>query len=192
MEANGLELKTIHSEVQSVSVSVSKENLNSIIQSYFDEKSFAVAYLDYAVLIGTWENNAFHFPDNKQFEPKYIQKLRVFNSDKELLLWRTSGGLKGRLRKDDKNGSGTDVVIAKQVLFGTRLGKSCDENFTEITEDRGTKLILPFADINIDDNDKRNRICIKTYNYIGYNAVKQATYVDCRFVSFCDAEKDLA
>lgn len=186
MEANGLELKTIHSKAQPVPVS--KENLNSMIQSHFDAKSFAVAYLDYAVRIGIWENNAFHFPGNEKPEPKYIQKLRVFNSDKELLIWRSRGHLRGRLRTDDESRSGTDVVVAHQVLFGTKKGENCDENFTEITEDRGTSLILPFANLTVDD--KRNRICIKTYNYVGYNALRQATYVDCRFVCFTDGQRN--
>ncbi|MDM8522007.1 CRISPR-associated protein Csx19 [Desulfococcaceae bacterium HSG8] len=182
MEANGLELKTIHSET--VPVSVSKENLNSIIQSYFDDKSFAVAYLDYAVLIGTWENNAFHFPENKEPEPEYIQKLRVFNLNRELLIWRTRNSLKGRLRADGENGTETEVVVAHQVLFGTRKGSYCNNSFTEITEDRGTSLILPFANLIV--NDKRNRIRIRTHNYV--NALGQTTYEDCRFVCFTDDE----
>jgi CRISPR-associated protein (TIGR03984 family) len=77
-----------------------------------------------------------------------------------------------------------DVVVANQVLFGTRKGKNCNERFTEITEDRGTSLILPFANFSVDD--KRNRIHIKTHNYVGYNTVNQAIYVDCRFVGFTD------
>jgi len=182
MKPNGLELKTIRSETQPVSVS--KENLNSIVHSHFDAKSFAVAYLDYKVLIGTWENNAFHFSGNEQVKPKYIQKLRVFNLNKELLVWRSRGHLKGRLRTDDDNGAETEVVVAHQVLFGTKKGKKYGENLTEITEARGTSLTLPFANLTVDD--KRNRICIKTYNYVGYNALRQATYEDCRFVSFTD------
>ncbi|RLC16534.1 MAG: TIGR03984 family CRISPR-associated protein [Deltaproteobacteria bacterium] len=188
MKENGLELIELGSASKAID-KISEGNIQSVLSGIFEEKSFAVAYLDYKVLIGTWENSTFLFYQGETFENKHIQKLRVFNRDKEVLIWRSNGRFKGRLRVDE-NGSGTDVVIARQVLFGTRLEKSCNGNFTEITEDRGTKIILPFTGINIDD--KQNRICIETYNYVGYNAVCQATYTDCRFVSFCDAEKDLA
>jgi len=185
---NGLERIELHSETNEIGA----EEIETALSDNFGEKTFVVAYLDYKVLIGTWENNAFHFYENEQpdlkYIQKYIQKMRVFNTDKELLVWRTNGRLKGRLRTDE-NGTETEVVVTHQVLFGTRKGSYCNNNFTEITENRGTSLILPFADLTVDD--KRNRIRVRTHNYIGHNTLGQATYEDCRFVSFCDVEKDL-
>ncbi|MCH7974162.1 MAG: hypothetical protein IH949_09800, partial [Bacteroidetes bacterium] len=59
-----------------------------------------------------------------------------------------------------------------------------EPNWTEISEKRGTKLILPFDKVNVDD--KENRVKIQTRNYVGFNEIHQATYVDCRFVDFPD------
>ncbi len=190
MEANGLELIQRDSKVIKFDII---EDLQSDIVNNFKEKSFVVAYLDYKVLIGTWENVSFCFYNNNTLKEneKYIQKLRVFNKNKELMVWRTSAGLKGRLRTD-KEGTGTEIVVAKQVLFGTEKEKSYNGNFIGITEGRGTTLILPFGDIKFDNDGKLvSRICIKTYNYIGYNALHQATYGDCRFVSFTDGQNNL-
>jgi CRISPR-associated protein (TIGR03984 family) len=107
------------------------------------------------------------------------------------LIWRTNSGFKGRLRTDNE-GTKTDIIVAYQVLFGTQKGENANEHFTEIKEARGTYLTLPFGNLIIDD--KRNRICIKTHNYVGYNAVNQASYTDCRFVGFyqCNSDKKTA
>jgi len=187
LEANGLKLIELHSAAAPFEV-IDKAKLNDILANNFAQKSFAVAWLDYKVLIGTWENGDFHFYNNEKFEPKYTQRLRVFNQEKELLAWRSNGSLKGRLRKDDLAGTGSMAIIAQQVLFGT-LAKSLDAHFTEISEARGTNLNLPFANLRV--NDKRDRIFIKTHNYIKPNAVHQMSYFDCRFVAFTDREKTL-
>ncbi|GBD96759.1 MAG TPA: TIGR03984 family CRISPR-associated protein [Nitrospirae bacterium] len=190
MEANGLKLIQLESNIKWFHELRNKE-MESAIAEHFQKNPCVVAYLDYKVLIGTWENNGFHFYelfDNN----KYIQKLRIFNANQELLIWRADTGLKGRLRSDDLQGTGTQVIVAHQVLFGTRKGDKCKGNFTEITEDRGTSLILPFSNIQCDDKGNlASRIIIKTYNYVTYNEVFQASYEDCRFVGFSDGENDL-
>ena len=188
MKSNKPELINLSSK--SESVSVNKDNLRDVLNKYFDTPSFVTAYLDYKVLIGRYEKNTFLFYNNEEFENKYIQKLRIFNEDREVLIWRTNNGFKGRLRTDNE-GTETDIVVAYQVLFGTK-GENRNEHFTEIKEDRGTCLILPFGNLTI--VNKRNLICIKTHNYVEYNAVCQASYVDCRFVGFyqCNGDKKTA
>lgn len=184
METNGLELIEIGSTVTRPFESKPDENPEDVLMENIKEKSFAVVWLDYKVLIGTWDGKDFQFYDNKPFENKYLQRMRVFNKDREMLIYRTGNGFKGRLRIDDKNGTDYWVIVAKQVLFGTKKGEKCNNNYTEITEKRGTSLVLPFGGLDVDD--KKERIFIKTHNYIDYNAVNQATYVDCRFVDFTD------
>jgi len=177
---NGLELKNISSTYEPFP---SDSSIWSYVQDKFGaERSFIVAYLDYKVLIGTYENDDYNFYENEAIEAKYIQRLRVFNESKELHLWRTSEGLKGRLRMDSEE-NGSEVVDAYQVLFGTRSEPS--GNYTKISEERGTELFLPFHDLEIDvKKEKRIRIAVKTRNYIDYNNVFQATYIDCRFMGF--------
>ncbi|MBW2165006.1 MAG: TIGR03984 family CRISPR-associated protein [Deltaproteobacteria bacterium] len=181
MKKNGLKLIEIDSTVTRPFESKADESPENVLIANIKEKSFAVVWLDYKVLIGTWDGKGFQFYDNKPFKNKYLQRMRVFNKDREMLIYRTGNGFKGRLRIDDKDGKGIEVIVAKQVLFGTK-GASCNDSYTEITEKRGTSLVLPFGELNVDDKEKR--IKIKTHNYIDYNAVKQATYVDCRFVEF--------
>ncbi len=190
MKLNGLELIQCNSEVKNFD---KVEDFQSDIENNFKEESFVVAYLDYEVMIGRWKDASFHFYNDKKIENKYIQKLRVFNENKEVLIWRTPAGFKGRLRTDYEGTKTMDVVVAYQVLFGTKKGENCNQDFTEITEDRGTSLILPFGKLKFDDNGNLiSRIHIKTHNYVGYNDVNQATYVDCRFVCFTDGKDCLS
>lgn len=164
--------------------------LVTVIDEHLKTDSFFVAYTDYRVIIGRYTNKMFAFyplATEEQIAPKYLQKLRIFNQDEELLFWRSGQTLRGRYRKDGE-GKEAEVVEAHQVLFGTKKGKHSNETFTEITEDRGTSLILPFTGFAL--NDATQRIFLKTHNYIGYNAVHQATYVDCRFVGFAEKQGD--
>ena len=191
MEENGLKLIKTGSTVTCPFESKPDENPEDVLIENIKEKSFAVVWLDYKVLIGTWDGKNFQFYADETFENKYLQRMRVFNKDREMLIYRTGNGFKCRLRIDDKDGKETEAIVAKQVLFGTKKDESCkDSSYIKITEERGTSLVLPFGGIDKVD-DKEKRIFIKTHNYIDYNAVNQATYVDCRFISFCDNETDL-
>lgn len=195
---NGLELKEITS--QSIPIDaiddLSNKHINSILdeinkktplsfirRGVGSEVSFVLAYLDYKVLIGKYSNGSFSFYNNESIEPKYIQRIRIFNKVEELLLWRSEGVLKGRHRKDNE-GVDTWVVDNNQVLFGTRYptNNPPSANSTTITEDRGTEISFPFEVKDIDE--KENRIKIKTRNYVDYNEIHQATYIDSRFVEF--------
>jgi CRISPR-associated protein (TIGR03984 family) len=181
LKANGLELITKKSKTEPQR-EIDQQRLYSTLKDKFANRAFAVAWLDYEVLIGTWQGSDFRFYDNRPLNFKYVQRLRVFDANKELHVWRTNGVWKARLRIDDE-GDDMDVVVAHQLLFGTTAEKSSD-GFTAISEKRGTKLILPFSNLNVDDG--RNRIFVKTHNYVKPNAVHQASYVDCRFVAFAD------
>ncbi|KPA11323.1 hypothetical protein MHK_008473 [Candidatus Magnetomorum sp. HK-1] len=161
-------------------------DLDGIILKHMNENAYVVAWLDYKVLIGKRNNGQFLFYENEKINYKYIRRMRIFNAEKELHIQRTNYAFKARLRIDDLTGKGTWAVMANQVLFGTKNIDSKDENFSIITEDRGTTLTLPLA--NFEVNDSKQRAFLKTFNYIGYNSICQdnsfcqATYVDCRFV----------
>ena len=187
MENNGLVLHTIKSRSEHFD---RIDNLDEYL-SEISGKSFVIAYLDYKVLIGTCENSKFSFCCNEIIEAKHLQQLRVFNNDMELLVWRSNDYLKGRLRTDSE-GETTEVVDAHQVLFGTESKpEPLDSLYTKIFEDRGTELSLPFSGLTVDVKENRkNRVFIKTRNYIDYNKVQQAGYVDCRFLGFYKIDLD--
>jgi CRISPR-associated protein (TIGR03984 family) len=191
LQANGLELIKLKSFAQPLG-EIDQQKLFARAGENFDERAYVVAWLDYQVLIGLWQNNAFRFHNSEKLELKYAQRLQVFDWQKELLVWRTNGAWQSRLRCDNKGEKFEDVVAAHQMLFGTK-GRRLDSLFAEIKEDRGTKLILPLADISFDGEEKLDdRVFIKTHNYVKTNAVHQATYYDCRFVAFTDGENELS
>lgn len=179
---NGLQLKQIRTRPKTI------ETLDPV--SYLMETvvsdGFVVAYLDYAVWIGRFSpQQGFVFHNREHaIDKTYLQRIRVFNGDIEFLLWRTGSGnqFKGRVRRDGE-GEEKKVVDAQQVLFGTRAKPMKDnKEFSMVTEQRGTRLILPFSNLDVDD--KKNRVCIKTRHYIAYNEWGQAGYEDSRFLCF--------
>jgi CRISPR-associated protein (TIGR03984 family) len=186
MEANGLKLISVNSTSEPASY-IRPGEFEIQLKAFMPESAFVVVFLDDRVLAGRWTGNLFQFYKGQTIEEKHIQRVRVFNQNKEFHAWRTSNGMKTRKRTDFL-GTEVDVVIAEQVLFGT-MAKNKGDGFTEIFEKRGTRLCVPFKNLMIDE--KKNRLFIKTHNYIGYNPVGQATYTDCRFVSFNDGKKEL-
>lgn len=155
------------------------------------ENAWFIAYLFHRVVIGRVVDKQFVYykqADN-DVTLENIQKLRVFNKDSELFVWRTAlDGCKARLRKDGE-GKEQGVVDARQVMFGTEATQVQDDNaYSCLTEERGTKIILPLKDLPINDseiNKKEGRLCIHTRSYIGYiEETGQATYEDVRFVEF--------
>lgn len=197
-ENNGLKLIQTLSQSRSVETFDKDTLLLNMLTETFPERTAAVVWLDDRVEIGIFHqgNFTFHATDSA-FELKYVQRMRVFNQDMEFHLWRTGGNTwKGRLRQDGQGEETWDVVVANQLLFGTREKKmvsngSKSDLFTSITEDRGTTLHLPLTGVEIDGKGTlQHRIFITSYNYIYHNALQQAGYVDCRFVKFCTFKDD--
>jgi len=191
MKDNALVFCTEKSKVKNLWIELSNsDELKSFVKDEFANKGLCVAYLDHMVLVGKYDGEDFYFYQNEELEPKLIQKIRLFDKNHELYLWKKSeNSFRGRLRIDgDGDGEETDMVDARQVLWGTK-SKPCGD-FTEIYEDRGTKIILPFKGIEIDTKkDPKDRIFILTRNYVSYktnSSYKQAGYNDCRFVAFVD------
>lgn len=194
MEINDwLRIDTIKSKVTEYGVieKLDDDNFKSLTKENFGEDGFCVLYLDYNVLIGRYDGEMFHFFENETFKPMYIKKMRLFDINKELFLWRKNrNGFGWRLRVDEI-GDDTDIVDALQVLWGTKPIHTGD--YTEISEERGTKIILPFKRLEVDNLEKR--VFIWTRNYVSYDTYcpeneknnsgyEQAGYNDCRFVGF--------
>jgi len=182
---NGLRLDTIKSNVPEFNtIKILDDNsLMLLAKEKFGREGFCVLYLDYKVLIGRYDGERFLFYQNEIFKSRFIQKMRLFNNNKELYLWRKNrAGFGWRLRVDD-SGEETDIVDAMQVLWGTKSEQK--GNFNEIFEERGTKIILPFKGLEVNNQDKR--VFLWTRNYVSYETnsdYKQAGYADCRFVGF--------
>lgn len=214
MEQNGLALcenQNIFDFI--IPESITQENWkNYLYNELFSIPTYFIAYLHYAVIIGKHEQGKLKYCDTSTKEQiieedipfQFLQKLRVFNKDAELYIWKTIGKFKGRIRseKEFPNCNQTqyndqkikEYVQADQILFGT-YKEQINENFTILKEDRGTEVILPFSYDTINVQEKGNdnpiqRVAIRTRNYIGYNEIGQAGYIDCRFVEFVKRDKD--
>lgn len=202
MKKNGLTYLTLETTSTSVSVETDSDILdNAPCNAWF------IAYLYHRVVIGKITNGKFdYYPDKKianDVTLGNILKLRVFDENSELFVWKTNlGGYRARLRGDKPqtvtipemshsinwfNKELQHAVDAIQVLFGTKAEKLTDD-YWKLTEDRGTEIILPSGILEIDHlqiDDKKKRLCIKTRSYIGHiEETGQATYEDVRFVKF--------
>ena len=70
------------------------------------------------------------------------------------------------------------------MLF--RSAKVGKDGWVLLSEARGTEIYLPYRF----KNPINKLMKIKTRNYIGYNELGQAGYMDCRFVCFCEGGTD--
>jgi len=166
-------LETCKSDVEFLNEEEINESIN-----LFENAKAVVWYYDkiefYNIESENWSSELKSFDE--------IVRMRLFDKEKELHLWRSNDILKGRLRKDTE-GAETEYVTAKQILNGTSFE---DRDIGIIAkEEKGTEYYLPFAKFkNISDKNK-DRIAIITRNYIGYSDdIKQAGYIDSRFVDF--------
>lgn len=195
MKVNGLEfLERLISQREDVEII----NDESIVE-HSPENAWFVAYLDNRVVVGRlidkgWSYFSQDDQDVTLFPDANIQKLRIFNKDAELFVWRTAlGRYKARLRNDTK-GTAQKAISARQILFGTKA-TMLDERFATLVEERGTQIILPLTDLGIgasEINDLKGRLCIHTRTYITtIEETGQATYDDVRFVEFVKYSEEL-
>lgn len=179
MSTNGLTYLNLKTSSNPVTIQSDQDILDNA-----PEGAWFIAYLYHRVVIGRIENKQFVYykQEDKDVKLNNILKLRVFNDDSELFVWKTSlGGYWARLRTDGQ-GPEQGIVEAMQVLFGTKA-EELGNGYSKLTENRGTEIILPMTNLTIDE--KEHRMCIKTRSYIGYiEETGQATYEDVRFVKF--------
>jgi len=158
------------------------ENNISDIEKFVKKEistGYIVVWLNYAIFIGKIEDREFIFHNGLIPDLSHLLQLRVFNKEKEIFIWRSSLAYKYRIRVDN-DGEDTVVIDAEQVLWGTH-SRNLGGDFSEIYEDRGIKLIIPFKDLNLNPD---KRLILKTRNYIRHNEIGQAGFVDSRFVDF--------
>lgn len=109
-----------------------------------------------------------------------IVRLRLFDSEKELHLWRSNSVLQGRFRIDGK-GESIEYIETRPYLNGTTFNQTFYGII--VTEDKGINYELPYVELN-DLIGTKNRIALVTRNYIGYSEIRQAGIIDFRFVDF--------
>jgi len=197
MEKNGLRLVRVKSRVENflhtVNITTFKE-LEEKVGNFFPGRSeqqkgtegdkgdgFALVYLDYQVMIGKLSAGKLVFFDREQFEPLFIQQARFFNGERELFLWKKRANSFYIRVRNDGEGEEVECVESDQIIWGTKSRNRGE--WTELTEERGMKLLLPLRNIQVDNEKKRLKI--RSRHYIEINKeTSQAGYADCRLVSF--------
>jgi len=160
------------------------DNWEFIFESFENKDAKAVVW--YYDQIAFYELNDGRFDYGTRTVDELV-RLRIFNKDRELHIWRSNGVLKGRLRTDGE-GKEMKYVLAGQIMNGTHF--ITDGDFLHVTEERGTDYKLPFTELLKKDKEIE-RLKLITRNYVGYNEIGQAGYVDSRFESIEILKKQL-
>jgi len=141
---------------------------------------YVVAWLAYGVFFGKVGNGSIEFFNNEKPDyEKYLVKLRVFNKNRELLIWRSGEIFKGRLRTDGEGKDKVEFIDADQILLGTKSEDCNNSEFSRVTDGKGTNFIMPFPSLNLTD---KKRLVLTTRNYLDSNAIGQTGIIDSRFV----------
>lgn len=166
------ELKTCNTQVK---FATDDRALMDCINTFSNAK--AVAWYFDEIVFYNIENGKWNFPMKGLGE---LVRLRIFNKEQELHIWRSNKILKGRLRIDSM-GNETEYVEAKPLLNGTTFDKLNPGIIA--TEDKGIHYCLPYSNLEKLSGSK-NRIALLTLSYIDYSDIGQTNYTDCRFVDF--------
>lgn len=143
----------------------STDNAQAVVW-YYDKIEF------YQIVNGAWDR-----PYRESILDEVV-RVRIFNRAKEVHVWRSNNRLKGRLRIDDGDGEDIEYVRANQVMNGTKF--EAKNGFLVATEEKGIHYELPFSRL-VEHCQQIERLAVVTRNYIGYNDIGQAGYIDCRF-----------
>lgn len=172
------------------------ETIKGYIQERFkDVCAGTFAVMHHGICMGSFDNGDFIMPRKLSLEPEYLRSIRVFNAERECYVWRSSmdepGIFRFRYIQDEEineNNNELNIVEARQLLWGTSLETSPDEEeWAVLKEKRGIELLIhrsllpPSAELS-----PENRLWLITHNYIDYTPLGQAGYVDCRFVGIKD------
>jgi CRISPR-associated protein (TIGR03984 family) len=210
--ANGLRLIVLQTEamgswMDSGNAPQKPENIETLdglcnFMADMIDRGYVAAYLDDKFRFGIFKDKKFTFFDFNDLNPMHIKRLRIFNEDCELHLWRREieNGqclFDWRFRKDSPaKEAGMDemyAVDAFQSIFGSAIGSTTGnessnaDDFSILKEERVADIHIPIYGITED----RLPIRIQTRNYVDFLGEEGceclAGYVDCRFVGFVDS-----
>jgi len=133
------------------------------------EIKFGIFGEDFVKQIGGFENFC-----------KHILRFRMFDRDRELYAWKAEDRFKYRIR-NDQSGEEIEVIDADQVMWGTKYHIS--DGLIKVSETRGIKYELPESCVDNPLLSGTERLVLRTRNYIDYNEIGQASFVDSRFIS---------
>lgn len=166
------------------------DKIYGLVKNHFKgKKAGAFVTMHHGICLGIFtENGDFITPVTLPLEPKFLRSIRVFNQDSEAYIWKSSLDDKNifrlRIRIDEEGEKGEiEAIEAHQLLWGTSLVDSEEKDWKLLKENRGIELRIHNSLIPAGTKvNTKERLWLITRNYIDYNELGQAVYVDCRFV----------
>jgi len=162
------------------------DSLEAIQEHLNADNTYKVFAVCYGRLVWGSFNNGFALLDGN-FCIDDIESIRIFDPERELMLYRpsdpktgrTASHLVGRLRSDCSTGDQCYCKDAYQILIGNKILSEIDDYVT-LAEDRGFELRIPRA--WLDQDVSKCRLRLHTRNYLGQWDNGSLSYEDCRFV----------
>lgn len=135
--------------------SISEQEAKDWAARLFPEKADLYAVMDFAVCFGFYEKGLFwggltghDLP--KMLDWRYLQELRIFDEEQELLLVPSEAGWTGRIRRDAGADGGDGriheyVIDEHQKLWGRVrwAGKMGEKDWSLLSSGRGTEILIP-------------------------------------------------
>ena len=178
-------LKSSAIYVKEVSINNIEDILVLIAQYNFSYAYFYVNYNNEAIF-GRYENSKLVFKEKRNFDFQLLHMFRIFDSEKELLIFRNNVSFAVRFRQDGE-GESNEVIDTQNIIYGTQ-SNPLENNFTYLSENRGIEIVLP---VKISLTDKSSeRVKFQIRYYLGSNNLFQTEYIDFRFVKFLGVQNE--
>ncbi len=122
---NGLK----YSKMKTTSTAFEVSSDAEILKNAPTQNAWFIAYLFHRVVIGRVVDKQFVYykQDDIDVTLSNVQKLRVFNKDAELFVWRTNKSTYNARLRTDGEGEKQGMVDARQVMFGTEAKPANNE-----------------------------------------------------------------
>jgi len=131
-------------------------------------------YLDYGICWAKMVSGRLITRKMEELEPKYIQRARFFNQERELHCWlKKEQEFAFRLRIDGE-GEALNIIDADQYLLG--VAEKTEEGFTLLQESQGKAGWVPV------ELGRGQRAVLKTRNYIDFAGDLVAGFCDHRLI----------
>ncbi len=178
---NGYELHALPSAIVDRGVLDAPDNdkMLELCRQYGLTNGWALFYRLQGPCWARIQDGELHLPAEEELEPTGIEKARLFNEDREILIWIDDNRWRYRVRVDGE-GEPVDVIDADQMLLGQ--AQQSQNGFTWLWETQGGAGWIPLA------LERNRRAKIATRNYIGYVRGCQAGFFDCRFMNLLEGE----
>jgi len=154
------------------------DELNEITRDFGGLK--IVCWLNYEIKFGIFDEGFLEQLGGFDNFCKHILRIRIFDRGRELYAWKAEDRFKYRIR-NDQSGEEIEVIDADQVMWGTKFFSS--DGMVKVSEARGIEYELPESFVENPLLPGTERLVLRTRNYVDYNEIGQASFVDSRFVS---------